>query len=173
MQKNMQNKDWRANFSLVGTRHDSGSGKDRLSIYKFFLYHNEDKVRAMGNGFASPADKILEREISDQKLYSQFSDALRLRHYYSKIARFPFRFSDGGKIAISRNHPPYENHEGYVLAGLAEYLALGDLLSLGAQRVQFLDGSIFRTVDVANALRFGLPRTEFSGKSLPEGLLIR
>ena len=169
MQKTAPN--WRANFALVGTRHDIDKG--RLSIYTFSLCHKDDKARTASNGFCTPPDHVMEREISTPNIYSQFSEELRLRHHYTKIARHPFRFSDDGQTALSRNYLPFTSHESYVLAGIAEYLALGDLFSLGAKHVKFLDGGTFRIIDVLNALRFGAPRTGFSSKSLPEGLLVR
>ncbi|MFA5929971.1 MAG: hypothetical protein WC861_03755 [Candidatus Micrarchaeia archaeon] len=163
MQKHAQ--DWRANFSLIGTRHDSGKGKDRLSVYIFSLRRN-DNLAGISDGFGAKPGKMLKKEIDSPRFYTQFTDELQLKHNHTRIARFTFRFSDDGKTAFSRNYPPPGTHEGYVLSGLAEYMALSDLHEMGARSVQFLDGGVFNIAQILGKMRNGVERTEFSSKPL-------
>ena len=161
--------DWRSRFSLMGTRHDSGKGKNRLSLYSFSLRRN-DNMASIADGFCTAPNKVLEKEISSPEIYTHFSKDLQTRHYHTLLTRFTFRFSDDGKTAFSRNYSPPENHESHVLAGLSEYMVLSDLYEMGARSVQFLDGGVFDISKLLNAMRNGIARTEFSSKSLPEGL---
>ena len=168
MQKTVS--DWRANFALMGTRHDMKDGKGRLSVYTFSLCRNDEKVRTVSDGFCTTPNKVLEKEIDSPQHYSQFSDALLLKHHFTRITRFTFRFSEDSQTAISRNYSAPENNEGNVLAGLSEYMTLSDLFEMGARKVEFLDGGVFEISRVLNEMRGRVARTDFSSKSLPEGI---